>query len=450
MKQPPLPLYAGAQVQRPLLQPLLFGTVLLYLFLVYSRVLDLAAPTLHIPLVLSLCIILFGALSGALWRGMASRPGLLLAAFVAWMAFASVFGIWRLNSVLTLKRFLPVCVLSWVIMALDMSSRQHRKAIAAVTLGVLVMCAITLSSNTVSVTGRLYMEDTKFANPNDVAAILCLHLPFALLLAADTRNAFLKVFWLAGAAVMLVTLAKTGSRMAVLTIAAMSLLCFLRTSLAGKARLVASLVAVCFLAVSVLPPQVLIRFATFGEQQQDVQLTEEAELASAAAASSSQARKQLVNLALAVVADRPVFGAGAGNDGEALGKEIVARSGVRYAYIVAHNSFLEAAVDGGLPAFVLYVAMVWTAARILLKVRRASWQPELRPVVRTAFALQVSLLAFAVTALFSSIVFEGRFYTLYGLIAALPPLCRAAGQPGTAPAGAPVQDPSQQHVVQPV
>ena len=80
------------------MQKLGFFLLLVFLYAAYSRVLDLAAPSLHLPLVLSLMAFVATFLCGGIPRALSARIGKLLIAFTMWMVVCVPFSTWRRGS----------------------------------------------------------------------------------------------------------------------------------------------------------------------------------------------------------------------------------------------------------------------------------------------------------------------------------------------------------------
>ena len=88
----------------------------LYLFIILSRILDSTLPFLHIPMVLLTLLTLVSIVSGAFWRGLTSKLGIVLTLWVAWMGITVPFSQWKGGSsavyMVVLQQFaLAICLI---------------------------------------------------------------------------------------------------------------------------------------------------------------------------------------------------------------------------------------------------------------------------------------------------------------------------------------------------
>lgn len=110
--------------------------------------------------------------------------------------------------------------------------------------------------------------------------------------------------------------------------------------------------------------------------------------------------------------ERPMFGLGLGNFEVANGSDLA----VPGAWIGTHNTFTEISSEAGIPALLLFVALLVTALRNIKRMNRISANnPEVREVNLLARATQVSLLSFAFGAFFAHLAYEYYFFYLVGI-----------------------------------
>jgi O-antigen ligase len=111
----------------------------------------------------------------------------------------------------------------------------------------------------------------------------------------------------------------------------------------------------------------------------------------------------------------PITGAGLGQDLLALNE---ARGLATWRSV--HNAFLQAAVDLGVPGFLLLLALLFASLGNVRSVRKqSSRQPSLEPLAVLAQGVQMSLVAFTVAAFFHPIAYQFYFFCLAGLAVAL-------------------------------
>ncbi len=135
---------------------------------------------------------------------------------------------------------------------------------------------------------------------------------------------------------------------------------------------------------------------------------------------SAQERWSDTRAALRFVAAHPLLGAG-------VGMNVLALNEARGAsWKNVHNVYLEYAVDLGLPGVVLCVALFALCLRATVEaMRRAAAMPA-PDLFLLAEGLQISLVVFAVAALFHPVAYHFYFYYVAGLAIAAR---AAAGEP---------------------
>jgi O-antigen ligase len=109
--------------------------------------------------------------------------------------------------------------------------------------------------------------------------------------------------------------------------------------------------------------------------------------------SSAEARQELFWRSVEVTKRHPLFGVGPGNFVELSGS-----------WHVTHNSFTEMSSEGGVPAFALYVLILWSGFKNLRASKRIAWgSTELSLLAR---ALHASLAGYLVGSLFLSVSYQ--------------------------------------------
>jgi O-antigen ligase len=138
------------------------------------------------------------------------------------------------------------------------------------------------------------------------------------------------------------------------------------------------------------------------------------------ATGSAQGRWNDTKTALGVVANHPITGVGIGQDVLAMNAE----RGDTWRQV--HNVYLQYGVDLGIPGLLLFAWLHVLCFRTARAVeRRAEGNPAHRDLGLLAAGVQVSLVAFAVAALFHPIAYQFYFFTIAGLAVALGNTCRA-------------------------
>jgi O-antigen ligase len=134
---------------------------------------------------------------------------------------------------------------------------------------------------------------------------------------------------------------------------------------------------------------------------------------------SAQARWSGTLAALEHVAEHPIVGAGLGMN------ILVLNESVGATWRVVHNTYLEYAVDLGLPGVVLFSLLLlrsWQSARMA---RRLA-SPE---TAQLAEGIEISLMGFAVAAVFQPVAYQFYFFYIAGLAVAVQTVAGAAARP---------------------
>lgn len=252
--------------------------------------------------------------------------------------------------------------------------------------------------------GRLSMGDTtgSVGNSNDFASHIILLVPFMLYIATDKdRSKFIRYALMAPIAYAFRLVLGTGSRGALIAMAAMFLFVLFRGS--SKQRMV-TLAAAGALAVAVplfLSGGAIDRLATlFGAQSANSGLNQEAQ-------ESQDSRAYLLKQSLIYTMEHPLLGVGMGQFSNYEGSHAV-NSGLIGNWHETHNAFTQVSSECGVPAlicFVLGIGFAYTSvSRVYTKAKRAG-KTE---IARAAFCYLLAMTGFVVTITFLSNAY--RFY----------------------------------------
>ena len=199
--------------------------------------------------------------------------------------------------------------------------------------------------------GRLALMEGSYKDPNYYAMCLVAVVPFFWAMAKGTDSFFVKIFAYASILPILLTVAKSGSRAAMLGFGAMVLIMLLLSS--GKTRFLiifGTFAGVCIAAVA-MPSYIRARYFTFF----DVDSATSEKLGSStttagqysdldrlhADMSSAEGRKRLLMTSISLTLKHPIFGVGPGNFPTAAYDESKASGHVRNEWLVTHNSYTE-------------------------------------------------------------------------------------------------------------
>jgi len=211
-----------------------FGLMLLYFFLLYSRVLDLTIPFMRVPLILGSLLYLVTVASGTLPRTLATPIGKLLIVQTGLMVVSSIFGIWRGGSIHILTDFwFKAFPYYFIIVAFANTPDRCLKFIRFTAAGQAIMTMVALWRGD-NVLGRLVIDGSRYGDPNDLAlaCVMALGLVVAATLSAPTR--FIRLAGFAGLLPISLAFLKTGSRGGMIALAAMFLVAFWKASMGQR------------------------------------------------------------------------------------------------------------------------------------------------------------------------------------------------------------------------
>jgi O-antigen ligase len=237
-------------------------------------------------------------------------------------------------------------------------------------------------------------------NPNDLALMLNLMLPFGLALLGSTRRGWLRLLLLAAVVLNVTAVIVTFSRAGFLTLGCTFSFYLVRLMSRGRWVLAAGALGLALAATAFLPSGYLLRLATITEIDADV-------------TGSAQIRSNDSLAALRIVASRPLVGAGAGMN-------ILALNDARgSSWLHVHNVYLEFGTDLGIPGLVLFLMLLGASLKDARLVRRRTAErADAAVLFQVAQAAEAGLLAFAVAAFFHPVAYDVYFYLVAGLAVA--------------------------------
>ena len=360
------------------------------------------------------------------------RPGLshretgIAFCLVAWAVLTVPLSYWPGGSINTLtEHFLKAVAFFWLIGAVITTEQRLRTF-----LWLLVLCSIPLSVTAIQNYQSGVFLQTPLganqriagysggsglaANPNDLALMLNLIIPFSAALFVISRGLFARVVaamsLLSGSLAVILTFSRAGF----LTLATLGVLGLLTVA---RRRPLAAMTAVAVLAVTpaFLPDGYMDRLSTITDISADK-------------TGSAQGRWSDLNVALGVVSNNPITGVGLGQNVIALNQQ----RGETWREI--HNVYLQYAVDlgvAGLGLFLwLFVSLIQTVTRVR---RKALTDPGHRTVAVVAASVRAALLAFAVAAFFHPVAYQFYFFCIAGLALAVHAVFHHVEQAATTP-----------------
>jgi putative inorganic carbon (HCO3(-)) transporter len=310
---------------------------------------------------------------------------------------AALSPVWRGGAVQLTLSFAKVLLIVVVMSVALNTAGRLRRLIFIQAASVAVIAAVAVWKGHLLL-GRL--EGTLgayYSDPNDLALAIIISLPLCLALLFLSRGVLQKVGWALAILVMLYAIISTGSRGGFVALIVTAAVLLWEFAIRGRRRY---LVALAVLAGAILwqsSSRLLVgRLKGTFNQQEDI----------AASYDSAEARRQLFWRSVEVTKQHSLFGVGSGNFQEISGS-----------WHVTHNSFTQMSAEGGVPAFILYVLILWCGFKNLWATKRlARGQTESRLLAR---ALLASLAGYAVGSLFLSVAYAFFPYFLAAYATAL-------------------------------
>jgi O-antigen ligase len=307
-----------------------------------------------------------------------------LLALIAILMVSSVFSpVWVGGAITRTTDFSKVWVV-WVLTFLlvtDLAKFRKIVYIQAASVPVVSILSIVKGRHAIRLEGVL---GGIYSNPNDLAFAIALSLPFCLMFFLTARSGFRKVLWVAGMLIMLAALFMTASRGGFITLVFTAAVCLWHFGVRGKRYflIVAAGFAV-LLVLTVAGKTMTHRFLTLWAERNELNTREEKR-----AYDSFEQRQFLIDRAIEGIKEYPILGIGTRNfeTYSTVWREV-------------HMTYLQIAVEGGIPALILFLLFFFRGFRNLRKLlKRKDLSPEVRLF---AGALHSVLVGFAVGALFS-------------------------------------------------
>jgi O-antigen ligase len=385
----------------------------LYAFCLQTRAMELLAPSLRLPLVLATGGLLFAVWSGTIVRGFNSKAAIVLLLLTAWFVFGVPFSSWPGGA---LSVLLNVWLKNWtlfiLIVALVNTRRRCARMVAVLAVGstVAAVCAIaTTSTGAEPQVERLALEGSSLNDPNTLGMTLLMGLPMWMTVIGD-RSRYMLTRLLAGLCTLpiLAAMPMTGSRGTLVGFLVVVTYLFKRLSIVGKTGLLVVVSIVVILTGVLLAEDLLLRYTTITD-------TDVAETGSGAS------RVYLFKQGMRLIARNPITGVGFGMFAVAENYLAIEQGLAHGTGHTVHNMFLQVASEGGIPAFILYLMILWTVWKTLGKLETVSPKdhPRAAQIVRLSFWLKVTFLAFCTCGLFLSVGLSTTFVSLAGLSVAL-------------------------------
>ena len=345
----------------------------------------------------------------------------ILGALLAWSVLTLPVSLWPSGSVhMILDTYLKSLAIFFLLVNLVVTPIRLRRMAWFLTLLSLPLAATTLANYHFEVViggGNnrvLGYQGTLSENPNDLAFLLNITLPVAGGLLLAERRRWAGAVILAIMAVDVAAVIVTFSRAGFLVLAVAIVLFSWKLARRGRTKLAVVLAIAALACGPLLPASYLQRIGTSFDKEADT-------------TGSSEARWSLIQGAVGHVMQHPVAGAGIGVGMLAMNEQF----GVGV-WRQVHNTYLEYAVELGLPGFALLVLLLTCALNGTLSAQR-HLQRTRAPLALVLLqeGVQVSLIAFAIGALFAPGAYGWLLHYAVGLAVASRVACAAWRAPTT-------------------
>lgn len=408
------------------LQRLNFAILIAFLFMIFSRILDLYLYWLHLPGISYRLVGIFLVITGSFLAAFRDSIGKYMLAFTGCFLVSIPFGIWRLGSIQVLTdQWLMSFVVFIATASLISDFRQYSRTAKTIALAILVLAIISITLGTME-NGRLFLERGRFANPNEMAQALLLGMPFCWALYMSFRSLVFKLLAACSLVLMLYVIGETGSRGALISVVVIVTFMFVRASAAGKMKLLVSTAVLLALAILTLPGGLKARYQTFFSQDDsdteaasgNQSATDSAMLGSAVASTNS--RKDMLIRSLVITLHYPILGVGPGNFPVEENDMARAEGKRKGSWLGTHNTFTQVSSECGIPALFFYAGIVVLSLQKTYSLyRRTELHPELKEIGAHALGLNYSLIAFVVTGMFVHAAYTALLPVLAGMTVSL-------------------------------
>ena len=438
------------------------------IFILYSRFFDVAANGLYIPRIILSSMVLFFLLSGRPLIFLRSGTGKFLVAFVAWASLTVATSIWKTGSIASYYLLLQSALMFVVVASLPIFVRDVKRMMSVLAFAGLTAALLSIPFGSTR-QARLSLNAGTYGDPNTYAMALIAAIPFFWALSAASQSYFVKIFSWFSMLAILVTVARSGSRGAMLGFAVTILLLFFISSMTTKLLIAAATIGGLVVAFAVMPEYIRTRYLTFF--QIDSKTAEEIQAPDGAIGkdsdlnhlhsdtASAEDRKRLLLASIALTLEHPLFGVGPGNFPTAV-YEANTAAGIHTEWLVTHNSYTEISSETGFPGLILFLGILITSFKSLISVFKKAGPMGDKPDARAralAKYLILSMVGLCVTVFFLAVGFDFTIYLWAGLAVSLkrtfdaqPVVSEAAAEqletvappkPAFAPAYAKIQDP---------
>lgn len=313
--------------------------------------------------------------------------------------FASVpFSLWIGGSLLEIKDlFLSKLPYLVILVGTAKTEEELDWLLRAVVISIVIFGGVIMTGGGSAAEGRAYAGGTY--DPNDIAMIAAVSLPFALRLILGSSPAW-KACGFVGLGAALLLILQTGSRGGMLAVGAILLayLVVLRQSIPGRMKVL--LIVGIVVALASAPGVFLQRLNSLGNVSGDYNMTD------------PLGRVEIWKRGIGYFARRPLTGVGVGQFNSAEGVSVQSLSGPMK-WSTAHNSYVLAAAELGLPGIIGFLGLFLPIFPLVKRLRRsARTDRALAPVAAQGEAIAIATIGFMVAGFFLSATYGPAALTM--------------------------------------
>jgi O-antigen ligase len=394
-----------------------FWAVSLFIFFLFSRVLDFQLSFLHLPLVLSLLALAVTLMVGM--RAVVTSPVFRLFLLLsAWFVICVPTSVWPGGSYSVLKEeWFKSLMAGVIVIGLVQTVDAVAKLTQTMAYAFLIAGLLSFPYGELDL-GRLQLMQGSYENPNDYAtAMLYGCVCWWYLLHVPNQSPFLRTIAILSLPFQIYMLLKTGSRAALLATMITFIPVFWRYKVMVKILLVMALplVAAAFLAVST--PEQRNRYLTIFASTQGSSEEEQATIGRATG--SKEHRLEMAKDALLLTIQNPLFGVGPGMFAVAQHTHSQSQGQRKGSWLGTHNTYLQISSESGLPGFIIFLSILaWCWGRLsrVIRLYGPFTDTHGRKVHMLAYSLRLFILISTVFFFFEHIGYAPFLPVITGLI----------------------------------
>jgi putative inorganic carbon (hco3(-)) transporter len=331
------------------------------------------------------------------------QEAIFLALLVGQLFLSSALSpVWRGGALQLTLNFAKVLMVVLVVTAAVTTVGRLRALIFTQAVSVAAIAAVAIWKGRL-ILGRLEgIFGGSYSDPNDLALAIVVSLPLCLAFLVLSKRWLSKILWSVSLLMMTYAVLRTGSRGGFLALVVVAAVCLWEFAIRGHRPYL--------VGFAILTGFVLWQFAggmVVGRLKGTLNVNDD----TASAYASGQARQLLFWRSVEVTKEHPLFGVGPGNFDQVSGQ-----------WHTTHNSFTLMSSEGGLPALVLYVLILFCGFKNLRAIKRLV--PRRTESRLLAGALFASLAGYAAGSVFLSVAYAFFPYILVAYTTALLSMAR--------------------------